>query len=324
MKFLAVSDEQELVVSTTKIPELLPDECLVKVRAIGVNRADVLQKQGKYPPPKGESDILGLEVAGQISACGAKVSSWQQGDRVFGLVPGGGYSQYVKVKAQHLMSMPKALSFIAGAAVAEVFLTAYQSLFSIAQLKTHEKVLIHAGASGVGTAAIQLAKQKNCYVVVTVGCDKKAEACLKLGADEALNYNNTDFASWSKANQPQGFDIILDVVAGNYLAKNIGVAARDGRIVMLAMLGGRFSEKIDCAKMLLKRVNIHASTLRNRDDSYKSQLVSDFVRDFYPALVDGDIKPVIDTVLPWQQANAAHQTMEANKNIGKLILTLDE
>ena len=324
MKYLAVNEQQNLVISTTEKPDISSDECLIKVKAIGVNRADILQKQGKYPPPKGESEILGLEVAGEIVACGDQVVNWHMGDKVFGLVPGGGYAEYVKVKANHLMPLPDNLSFTEGAATAEVFLTAYQSLFSIAELQQSEAVLIHAGASGVGTAAIQLAKQKNCFVVATVGSEEKVQACLNLGADQVINYKTTDFVAWCKENQPKGFNVILDVVAGEYLAKNINVAALDSRVVMLAMLGGRFSEKVDCAKMLLKRINVHASTLRNRDDDYKRQLVEDFKSEFYQALVDGGIKPVIDSVHPWQQAGEAHQRMEANQNIGKLILTLDD
>ena len=324
MKFLAVNEQQNLVISTTEKPDITSDECLIKVKGIGVNRADILQKQGKYPPPKGESEILGLEVAGEIVDCGDRVASWQTGNKVFGLVPGGGYAEYVKVKANHLMPLPENLSFICGAATAEVFLTAYQSLFSIAKLQQGEAVLIHAGASGVGTAAIQLAKQKNCYVVATVGNEEKVEACLNLGADQVINYKKVDFVTWCKEHWPKGFDVILDVVAGDYLAQNINVAALDCRIVMLAMLGGRFTENVDCAKMLLKRVNLHASTLRNRDDDYKRQLVENFKSEFYQALVSGGIKPIIDSIYPWQQAGEAHQRMEANQNIGKLILTLDD
>ena len=183
-------------------------------------------------------------------------------------------------------------------------------------------MLIHAGASGVGTAAIQLAKAKGCYVVITVSNQAKADKCLSLGADIAINYQQTDFVHWSKENLARGFDFILDVVAGNYLNKNINVAAVDGQIVILSMLGGRYSEAVDVAKLLMKRLTITASTLRNRDDSYKEKLIRDFSKDFYQQLAQGEIKPVIDTVYPWQDAELAHKKMANNENIGKLILTV--
>lgn len=320
MKYIAVTADKTLKIATAEQPAFHHNECLVKVKSIGVNRADILQKQGKYPPPKGESEILGLEVAGEIVDSGDAVHQWQPGDKVFGLVPGGAYAEYVKVKANHLMPLPENLSFEQGAAIAEVFLTAYQSLFTLGQLKSGESVLIHAGASGVGTAAIQLAKAIGCKVLVTVGTDEKARACLALGADQAINYKDADFALWAKQHRPQGFDLILDVVAGDYLNKNISVAALDGRIIMLAMLGGRFSEPVDCAKMLMKRIRIQASTLRNRSDEYKEALVENFRQTFFDKLQNESIFPVIDKVFDWQEASQAHHLLERNANIGKLVL----
>lgn len=210
LKYIHVDNQQSLVFSQTDMPELAADECLIKVHAIGINRADLLQRAGKYPAPAGESPILGLEVSGEIVRCGEAVSDnhlakpWQVSDKVFALVAGGGYAQYVKVKAGQLFCLPEQFTFEQGAACAEVFLTAYQSLFSIAKLADKSKVLIHAGASGVGSAAIQLAKAKQCHVTVTVGSESKAKACLALGADCAINYQDTDFVSWSKKNIPSG------------------------------------------------------------------------------------------------------------------------
>lgn len=330
MKYIDVDNQQSLIFGETSKPEILPDECLIKVKAIGVNRADLLQRAGKYPAPVGESPILGLEVSGEIVQCGDLAAErhlskpWKIGDKVFGLVAGGGYAEFVKVKAAQLFTLPKGFNFEQGAACAEVFLTAYQSLFTIAALKPNSKVLIHAGASGVGSAAIQLAKAKQCYVVVTVGSEQKAQACLALGADVAINYQESDFVNWSKENVPSGFNVIVDVVAGEYVAKNINVAALDGYIVTLSMLGGRYCPQLDVAKLLGKRLTICASTLRNRSDDYKADLVRCFIADFYAELQSGKIKPVIDTVYPWQQVDLAHDKMANNENIGKLVLTVAE
>ncbi|WP_170252797.1 zinc-binding dehydrogenase [Colwellia echini] len=328
MKYIQVDNQQALIFSQTDIPEIASDECLIKVKAIGVNRADLLQRAGKYPAPVGESTILGLEVSGEISQCGKDVSknhlgkNWQLGDKVFGLVAGGGYAEYVKVKAAQLFSLPANFTFEQGAACAEVFLTAYQSLFSIAKLKNNSNVLIHAGASGVGCAAIQLAKAKNCQVTVTVGSALKAQTCIELGAESAINYHETDFVSWSKENVAEGFDVIIDVISGDYVAKNINVAALDGHVVMLAILGGRFCDKLDVAKMLAKRLTLSASTLRNRSDSYKAELVASFIAYFYQYLVEGKIKPIIDSIYPWRDVEQAHTKMANNENIGKLVLVV--
>ena len=323
MNFLTVTDDKVLQMSSTKVPDIAIDECLVKVSAIGVNRADILQKEGKYPPPKGESLILGLEVSGEVVKCGNAVSARKVGERVFGLVPGGAYAEFVKVKACHLFPLPKSFSHQQGAATAEVFLTAYQSLFSIAKLQANESVLIHAGASGVGTAAIQLAKAKGCHVSVTVSSEEKALACKNLGADLIINYRKEDFVKVVKEKYPQGYDVIIDVVSGDYINKNINIAALDCRIVILAMLGGRFAESIDCAKMLLKRITISASTLRNRPDDYKTALIENFTKDFYLGLEKQRITPVIHQVFTWHDANDAHKLMQENQNIGKIILSVE-
>ena len=326
MKYLAIDEQQELSFSNTEVPRIASDECLIKVRAIGVNRADILQKQGKYPAPNGESKILGIEACGDIVAIGDSSvqvddNDFEVGDKVFAIVPGGAYAEYVKVKTAHLIKLPEHFSYAQGAAIAEAYLTAYQCLFLIAGLKEKSKVLIHAGASGVGSAAIQLAKRFQCHVTVTVGSEEKVSACKALGADEAINYRDTDFVAWSKQ-QKQNYDVIVDVVAGQYVNKNVSVCALDGHIVMLSMLGGRFAESIDVAKMLLKRVNISATTLRNRDDAYKSKLINAFKADFYQSLENGVLQPVIYQKIPWQDVEIAHQVMMSNSNIGKIILTL--
>lgn len=323
MRYIAINEQQQLSFDEVEKPVIGDDECLIKVRAIGVNRADILQKQGSYPPPPGESTILGIEACGELVAIGEQQSSWNIGDKVFAIVPGGAYAQYVKVKTDHLIKLPENLTYAQGAAMAEVFLTAYQCLFTIANLQPKAKVLIHAGASGVGTAAIQLAKYLNCTVTVTVGNEDKADACKALGADDAINYQQTDFVDWAKQ-KAQNFDVILDVVAGEYVNKNISVCALDGHIVMLSMLGGRFAENIDVAKMLVKRVNIHATTLRSRSNDYKTKLINAFIDDFYQCLEIGSISPVIYKQYSWQEVEVAHHVMLNNENIGKIVLTIDE
>lgn len=326
MQYITVTGSQTLAFEQAPIPEYGQDECLIEVKAIGINRADILQKQGKYPPPPGESEILGLEVSGVI----AKISSntainneFAVGDRVCALVAGGGYAQFAKVKIAHLIKLPIHFSFEQGAGIAEVFLTAYQSLFIIADLKPNQNVLIHAGASGVGTAAIQLAKAINCHVVTTTSTQTKQQACTALGADHVINYQEQDFVAWTHTHQQKGFNVIVDVVGGDYLNKNINCLAVDGKIVMLSMLGGRYSESVDIAKLLMKRANIHASTLRNRSDDYKSDLIAQFKRDFYPLLQSQQLMPVIDHIFNWREVSQAHSKMEDNDNIGKLVLTVE-
>lgn len=321
MQYLNV-EQGELVLAKRSKPIPKSDECLIKVHAIGVNRADVLQRQGKYPPPKGESDILGLEVSGEIVEKGDKVQSWQLGDKIFGLVAGGAYAEYVLIKASHMMMLPKTLTATQGAAIAEVFLTAFQALIQLGQLVQNQKVLIHAGASGVGTAAIQIAKQLNCFVVATVSNDAKAQECKNLGADQVIVYTEEDYLNVLKQQKLQ-FNVILDVVAGDYVNKNVSLCAMDAKIVVLSMLGGRYIEQLDMAKMLFKRVHLIASTLRNQTDDYKTKLVSSFCHLFSNALMQGKIKPVIDRIMHWHAADKAHHILLANKNIGKVILTVD-
>ena len=324
MKYIAVNNQQELFFNQTTIPVIKGHQCLIKTEAIGINRADILQKQGKYPPPPGESLVLGLEISGVITQCGDEVSNWQVGDRIFGLVAGGGYAEYVAINAKHIMPLPKSLSFAQGAAIAEVFLTAFQSLFSLADLKPKQSVLIHAGASGVGTAAIQLARQVDCNIAVTVSSEQKGQACLQLGADHFINHTTTDFVEWAKTHQPNGFNVIIDVVSGEYLPRNIDVASIDSSIIILSMLGGNYANNINIVKLLMKRIHIIGTTLRSRSDEYKDELIINFVTKFWQDLEQGTIKPIINKIYPWSEVEQAHQMMEANLNIGKIILTITD
>lgn len=324
MRYIQVTEEQKLILSNQALPEFGESQLLIKVSAIGVNRADLLQRAGKYPPPKGESDTLGLEVCGEVVAKGSEVSSIALGDSVMALLAGGGYSEYVCVEASHVIKRPSGFDNVMGAGFIETFITAYQSLCLIGQLKKGQRVLIHAGASGVGTSAIQLAMALDCHVTITASNDDKCQACLALGADVAINYQDHDFLTYCK-DQKLSFDVIVDVVGGDYIAKNVELARLDGTIVILAMLGGRYLNNIDLAKVLAKRVTIVGSTLRNRDKDYKTALINAFNQDFEQLLNESNqpLKPLIEAVFPWQKADNAHQLLASNQTIGKVVLTVD-
>lgn len=307
-------------VNETENPVPSSGEVLCKVTSFGINRADLLQKQGKYPPPKNASSILGMEVSGIVEKVADAEHADLVGEPVCAMITGGGYAEYVTIPVSHLIPVLGKLDLQASAAIPEVFLTAYQAMFSIANLQTCEKVLIHAGASGVGTAAIQLAKAAGASVASTASSEAKNSACLKLGADIAINYRKQDFAEVLNA---EGFfpDVIVDIVGEGHVQKNLKIAAMDCRIVQLAMLGGRFLTSVDMAKLLAKRIRFQASTLRNRSDVYKTELVQGFLRDFGDALHTGEIHPVVDSTYAVDEINQAHETMSLNKNIGKLLVS---
>ncbi|XOV77915.1 MAG: NAD(P)H-quinone oxidoreductase [Aestuariibacter sp.] len=311
------ADVLTLTQSDTPTPK--PDEVLVKVSAFGINRADLLQRDGNYPPPPGASDILGLEVAGEVVECGSGCDSRWQGRRVAAMLAGGGYAEYVTIPLAHLICIPEQLTDAQFAAVPEVYLTVIQSLVFIAKLQPGHKVLIHAGASGVGSAGMQLVKALGGKVAVTCSSGKVGY-CQQLGADLVVDYQTDDFESELKA---QKFypDIILDVVGENYLNKNINIVNQDGHIVQLAMMKGRYSEPLDLAKLLGKRVNIHGSTLRNRDDQYKSRLVDYFNQEVLPLFVQKKLDPAIDRIFAITDIEQAHSLMRNNQTKGKLVVT---
>ncbi|WJG07859.1 NAD(P)H-quinone oxidoreductase [Aliiglaciecola sp. LCG003] len=294
------------------------NQVTVKVQAFGVNRADTLQRQGKYPAPAGESTILGLEVAGRVTALGDKADNWKVGDMVFGLVAGGGYAEYVNVDQTHLITKPENVDFSSAAGIAEVFLTAYQSLFTIANLQPGHRVLIHAGASGVGLAAIQLAKRHGCQVAVTSSTATKLAQCKNTGADLLINYKQQDFVE-VLTEQKFSADVIIDFVAADYVNRNLKVLNLDGVIIHLALLGGRYTEPLDMAQVLTKRAKIMGSTLRSRTDQYKTQLIADFNRDCLAGFNSGELSATIDTVINAEDIAQAHLRLENNDTMGKLI-----
>ena len=301
-------------------PSPQPNEVLVKIRATALNRADTLQRMGKYPPPPGDSTVMGLEIAGDIVELGNKVKDWTIGDRVCGLIGGGGYAEYAVLSEGMLLPIPTNLSYEEAAAIPEVFLTAFQSINWIANLKKGESILIHAGASGVGTAAIQIAKAIGATVYVTASASKHA-ACLALGADKAIDYKNNDFeAVILETTNGKGVDVVIDFVAAPYLQKNINVLSLDGRMVLLALLGGIQTPSLNIMNLLVKRLQITGSTLRSRHPSYKVQLTQALKEFAWHLFEDQSFKPIIDSVYDWKEVVKAHTRMESNLNIGKLVL----
>lgn len=311
---------EQLELGSFPKPEPGDDELLVRVRATALNRADLLQREGKYPPPPGASPLLGLEMAGVVEATGAHSDGWAVGDRVCGLLPGGGYAEYAVVHKDQAMRIPGALSFEEAAAIPEVFLTAYQALYWHGGLGAGQHVLIHAGASGVGTAAIQLVRVAGAHPYVTAS-GPKLDVCRALGAEAAVDYRTEDFAPRIRAvTDGYGADLIIDFIGAPYFKQNIEVMATDGRLVILATLGGAQVEALNLRSLFSKRGQVITSTLRSRTEAYKARLVAAFAEQSLPLFADGRLKPVIDRVFDWEEVAEAHRYMGDNRNVGKLVL----
>lgn len=300
-------------------PTPAPHEILVKVAATALNRADTMQRKGHYPPPPGASPLMGLEMSGEVVAMGAKASKWKEGDKVCGLLPGGGYAEYVVIHEDLAMPVPEGLSLVEAAGIPEVFMTAFQAMFWLGKLEKGQSVLLHAGASGVGTAAIQMAKAIDAHVSVTASA-KKHKICLELGADMAIDYRSEDFQAEILNTHPaKGVHLIVDPISGSYFPKNLEVLLPDGKLVILAFMGGMKSE-INFVKVMVKRLQVMGSTLRARNLAYKIALSKDLQDKFWSKFEDRSIKPVIDREFDWTEVQDAHRYMEENKNIGKVIL----
>lgn len=295
---------------------------LVKVEAAGVNRPDVLQRRGLYPPPSGASPIPGLEIAGEVVALGAGASRFNVGDKVCALVAGGGYAEYCAVSESNALPVPQGLTVVEAAAVPETFFTVWTNLFQRGKLQAGETVLIHGGASGIGTTAIMLAKAFGATVIVTVGSEEKRNACLGLGADLAINYHSQDFVEESKKfTDGKGVDVVVDIVAGDYVARNYDVAARNGRIVQIGVQNGPARE-LSLMPMLAKRLTHTGSTLRSRSIQEKAQIAEELEQRVWPLLEQGKLKPLIFRVFGLQEAAEAHALMESGAHIGKIVLTI--
>jgi NADPH2:quinone reductase len=311
-----------LMPQSRPVPEPAAGEILVKVNAAGVNRPDVMQRMGLYPPPQGATDIPGLEISGEVVARGAEVTRWKNGDSVMALVVGGGYAEYCLAHESHALPVPPNLSPIEAAAIPETFFTVWHNVFERGRLTAGETLLIHGGSSGIGTTAIQLAKAFGARVVTTAGSPEKCAACLALGADIAVNYKTEDFVAATKdVTDKRGADVILDMIGGEYINRNYEAAAVDGRIVQIAFQSSSRAN-VDFLRLMLKRLTHTGSTLRARAVADKGAIARAVEAKALPLIAAGKVKPVIDSTFRLAEAAAAHARMERSEHIGKIVLTL--
>ena len=313
---------EALIPVTRSLPAIGPEDILVRVAAAGLNRADVLQRRGKYPPPPGASDLLGLEVAGTVAALGSAARRHGLGDRVTALVAGGGYAEYCTVHETNALPVPAGLSMVEAAAIPETFATVWSNVFERGHLTAGETILIHGGASGIGTTAIQLAKAFGAKVIVTAGSDERCADCRALGADVSINYATSDFvAAVREATGGKGADVILDMVGGDYVRRNYEAAAEDGRIVQIATSAGAVAAT-DFHVLMRKRLTHTGSTLRNRPVAFKAALLASLEESVWPLLATRVVRPVIDATFPLVRATDAHVRLEGPSHVGKIVLTV--
>ncbi len=304
-------------------PDLKKDEILIRIKASAINRADLLQRSGNYPVPQGASPILGLECSGIVEEVDGQVKNFKKGDEVCALLAGGGYAEQVSVPSGQVLKIPKGLSFEQAAALPEVFATAYFNLYMEANLSVGEKVLIHAGASGVGTAAIQICKTKGNPCFVTAGTKEKISRCMELGAEGGAIRNEENFAdAIAKWTENNGVQVILDPVGANYLEDNMKSLTLEGRLVMIGLMGGA-KANINLGLLMMKRLRIIGSTLRAQPIAKKTEIMNNLKENVWPSLESGEIKPIIDTVIPIEEVDKAHKLMESNQTFGKVILKVN-
>lgn len=316
------AETTDLILTDEPLPAPAAHQVLIKTVAAGVNRPDIMQRKGLYPPPPGASPILGLEVAGNIVEMGREVAGLKIGDSVCALLTGSGYAEYCLASACCCLPIPQGLSYIQAAGLPETFFTVWSNLFDRAQLQNNECLLVHGGTSGIGTTAIQLAKVFGSRVIVTAGSDEKCQRSLALGADLAVNYRQQDFVEAALAfSGGKGVDVILDMIGSDYLPRNLKSLAIDGRLLQIAIQNGAKAE-INLASVLMKRLTIAGSTLRPRNDDFKAKIARQLHEKVWPLLESGRIKPVIDSVFPLAKAAQAQERMESNQHIGKIILEL--
>lgn len=313
----------EVLVSVDRpIPQPKAGEVLIKVSAAGINRPDVFQRKGAYPPPPGASDLPGLEVAGEIVGGDAQAGGFSIGDRVCALLPGGGYAEYCVAHVEQCLPIPAGLSDVEAAGLPETYFTVWTNVFDRGRLGSDETLLVHGGASGIGTTAVQLAKAMGNTVYATAGSDERAQKVQELGADLAINYREQDFVDAIKqATNGRGVDVILDMVAGDYVNRNISCLADDGRIVLIALLGGA-QATIDCGQILRRRLVVTGSTLRPRPVEFKGDIAKSLKKHVWPLLESGKIRPIVHATFPLEKASEAHAMMDAGEQIGKIILTV--
>lgn len=317
-----------LQVTDEPTPDIAPDEVLVRVHAAGVNRADLLQRQGFYDPPTGATTVPGLEVSGTIARLGAEVTGWSVGDRVAALLSGGGYAEEVPVPAGQLLPVPEGFDLTEAAALPEVLSTVWSNIVGRGHIRAGEWLLVHGGGSGIGTAAIQIAHHLGAKVAVTVGSERKAEFCRELGADAVISYKDEDFVARAheicvREDGTTGADVILDIIGAKYLERNIKALGTDGRLVIIGMQGGTKTE-INLGWLMQPRKSVAATTLRARPKEQKIGIVAEVADRLWPAVTAGDIRPIVHSTVPLAEAASAHQTLEDGTNIGKVLLVLDE
>ncbi|SEC91852.1 NADPH2:quinone reductase [Rhizobiales bacterium GAS188] len=314
---------EALVPEQRPLPVPGKGEIVIRVAAAGVNRPDVIQRQGHYPPPPGASDLPGLEVAGEVAALGEGATRFRLGDKVCALVPGGGYAQFCKVDETNALPIPKGLSMIEAAAIPETFFTVWTNVFERGRLSKGETLLVHGGSSGIGTTAIMLAKAFGARVIATAGSPDKCRSCRELGADVAIDYRSEDFVAATKAaTDGKGADVILDMVGGDYVARNYEAAAEEGRIVQIAFLK-ESKVTLDLRRLMMKRLTHTGSTLRPRSPAQKAAIARALEEKVWPLLAEGRCKPVIYATFRLEEAPKAHALMESSAHIGKIVLTLD-
>ena len=322
VEIAAPGGPEQLKAAVRPLPRPKEGEVLVRVHAAGVNRPDVLQRQGRYPPPPGASDLPGMEIAGEVAALGPKVSGVALGDKVTCLLPGGGYAGYAVAAAPLLMPIPKGLSMVEAAAIPETFLTVWTNLFERGGCKSGDTVLVHGGTSGIGTTAIQLARAWGALVFATAGSEAKARACEALGAVRGIDYKTEDFVEVIRAEtKGYGIDITLDMVAGSYVQRNLDIAALEGRVVTISTLGGSRAE-INVGMIMIKRLTLTGSTLRSRTVAQKAAVAEAVRQNVWPLLESGKVRPVIFKTFPLADASEAHRLMESSNHIGKIVLTV--
>ena len=320
--FAAPGGPEVLRTEVAPLPRLRPDDVLIKVAYAGVNRPDCLQRAGAYPPPPGASPLLGLEVSGEVVAVGSEVPREMIGQFVAALTPGGGYAEYCAAHWQHALPVPEGMLLAEAAALPETLFTVWHNLFERGLARDGESVLIHGGTSGIGTMAIMLAKAFGMQVIVTCGDKPKCDAATRIGADLAINYRETDYVeAVLAATGGKGVNVVLDMVSGDYVARNLRCMAEDGRHVTIAVLGGAKAD-INMAVVMMRRLTLTGSTLRPRSDAFKSALADEIAANAWPLFVDGELSPVMDMTFPLAEAAAAHARMEAGQHVGKIVLAV--
>tara|TARA_B100000965_G_scaffold401809_1_gene426435 strand:+ start:218 stop:1192 length:975 start_codon:yes stop_codon:yes gene_type:complete len=319
LKFINYKDG-ELFLDEVLISDPIDNQIQIRISSSGVNRADILQKKGHYPPPKGESEIIGLECSGIVEKIGSTVQKFKIGDKVCAILGGGGYAEFVNVDEKQVMPIPSTISLLDAGALPETILTVYENIFNISQFKKDETILIHGGSSGIGTTAISILKNYTKNIFVTAGTDEKCQKCIELGAKDAINYKNSDFENYF-LNKKIKVDVILDMIGGSYLKKNLKILNFQGRLTFIAALESIKSE-VNLLYVMNKQLKISGSTLRSRTPEQKGKIVDQVMRDIWPLIEKGDFKPTIYQTFKMEDVNLAHELMESSNHIGKIILDI--